>query len=75
MDKETLDFVFRKLDCRVNRFQKDLLKLSELKDDTDLNQQAIEDIAFVMDLSMNALIQFKKELLAELEDSGVEYDG
>ena len=76
MDKETLDFVFTKLDDRIDSFRNDLVKLSNLKDEEpDLNAQAIEDVAFVIDLSMNNLLQFKKELLEYLKKEGVEYDG
>lgn len=76
MDKETLDFVFTKLDDRIDSFKNDLERLSNLKDEEpDLNTQAIEDVAFVIDLSMNNLLQFKKELLEHLKREGVEYDG
>ena len=64
MDKETLDFVFTVLDNRIDTFKNDLEKLSKLQEEeNDLNPVAIDDIRFVIDLSMNNLLQFRKELI------------
>lgn len=71
MDKETLDYVFNMLDNRINTFQRDLKKLKDLENDSDLNPMAINDIAFVIDLSMNALLQFKKELQTDIDEKEI----
>ena len=71
MDKETLDYIFGMLDNRIATFQRDLKKLKDLENDSDLNPMAINDIAFVIDLSMNALLQFKKELQSDIDDKEV----
>lgn len=50
-----------KLENRIQKLQEDLQKLIEM-DTTDLNTQAVQDVATVISISLNALIEFKKEL-------------
>ena len=47
--------------------ERDLKRLEDLKD-SDLNQDAVSDIAFVIDLSKNALERFKEEIEEKLGD-------
>lgn len=49
-----------KLNNRIQKLQEDLEKLREM-DKTDLNPQSVEDIATVIGISLNALLEFKKE--------------
>ena len=60
-------YVFKKLDERIEMFERDLERLDNLKEDSELNPTAIGDIAFVIEISMNALKQFRKELQEDLE--------
>lgn len=50
-----------KLENRIQKLQEDLHKLTEM-DKSDLNPQAIEDVATVISISLNALMEFQKEL-------------
>ena len=61
------DYVFEKLDERIGMFERDLERLDNLKEDSELNPTAIGDIAFVIEISMNALKQFRKELKEDLK--------
>ena len=61
------DYVFEKLDERIGMFERDLERLDNLKEDSELNPTAIGDIAFVIEISMNALKQFRKELEEDLK--------
>ena len=51
-----------KLENRIQKLQEDLQKLTEM-DKSDLNPQAIEDVATVISISLNALMEFQKELM------------
>lgn len=51
-----------KLDNRIQKLQEDLQKLTEM-DKIDLNPQAVEDVATVIGISLNALLEFKKEMM------------
>ena len=50
-----------KLDNRIQKLKEDLEKLTEM-DKSDLNPQAVEDVATVIGISLNALMGFRKEL-------------
>ena len=50
-----------KLDNRITKLQEDLQKLSKM-DTSDLNPKAVEDVATVIGMSLNALLEFRKEL-------------
>lgn len=50
-----------KLDIRIEKLQDDLNKLSEMNT-KDLNPQAVEDVTTVISISLNALLEFRKEL-------------
>jgi hypothetical protein len=60
-ENEQLKQIPIKLDNRIEKLQEDLQKLSEM-DTADLNQQAVEDVATVIGMSLNALMEFRKEL-------------
>lgn len=69
MDKETLDFVFTVLDNRINTFNEDLENLEKLKkEENDLNPVVIDDVGNIIEVSMNVLNTFKKELLEEVQN-------
>ena len=65
-ENEQLKEIPIKLDNRIEKLQEDLQKLSEI-DTTDLNQQAVEDVATVIVMSLNALMEFRKELKGDVE--------
>lgn len=50
-----------KLDNRIQKLEESLKALREMEDD-DLNPQAVEDVATVIGISLNALMEFRKEL-------------
>lgn len=69
MDKETLDFVFTVLDNRINTFNEDLENLEKLKkEENDLHPVVIDDVGNIIEVSMNVLNTFKKELLEEVQN-------
>ena len=55
-----------KLDDRIQKLKEDLKKLTEM-DKSDLNPQAVEDVATVIGMSLNALMDFRKELNGDVE--------
>ena len=55
-----------KLDNRIQKLKEDLKKLTEM-DKSDLNPQAVEDVATVIGMSLNALMEFRKELEGDVE--------
>ena len=55
-----------KLDNRIQKLKEDLEKLTEM-DKSDLNPQAVEDVATVIGISLNALMGFRKELKGNVE--------
>lgn len=55
-----------KLDNRIQKLEESLKALREMEDD-DLNPQAVEDVATVIAMSLNALLEFKKELKGDVE--------
>jgi hypothetical protein len=65
-ENEQLKQIPIKLDNRIEKLQEDLQKLSEM-DTADLNQQAVEDVATVIGMSLNALMEFRKELKGDVE--------
>jgi protein associated with RNAse G/E len=56
-----------KLDNRITKLQEDLQKLSKM-DTSDLNPKAVEDVATVIGMSLNALLEFRKELKGDMND-------
>ena len=50
-----------KLDNRIQKLEENLKSLKEM-DTNDLNTQAVEDVAIIIGMSLNALLEFKKEL-------------
>ena len=54
------------LDNRIQQLEESLKILREMKDD-DLNPQAVEDVATVIAMSLNALMEFRKELKGDVE--------
>ena len=75
MDKETLDFVFTVLDNRINTFNEDLENLEKLKkEENDLNPVVIDDVGNIIEVSMNVLNTFKKELLEEVQNKFGSYE-
>ena len=50
-----------KLDNRISKLEESLKALKEMETD-DLNPQAVEDVATVIGMSLNALLEFRKEL-------------
>ena len=55
-----------KLDNRIQKLEESLKALKEMETD-DLNPQAVEDVATVIGISLNALLEFKKELKGDVE--------
>ncbi len=55
-----------KLDNRIQKLEEDLKALKEMETD-DLNPQAIEDVTIVIGMSLNALLEFRKELKGDVE--------
>ena len=57
--------IYSTLDNRMEKLQEDLEKLKELDNTEDLNPRAVEDVALVLSISLNALKEFKKELIGD----------
>ena len=55
-----------KLDNRIQKLEESLKALKEMETD-DLNPQAVEDVATVIGISLNALMEFRKELKGDVE--------
>ena len=55
-----------KLDNRISKLEESLKALKEMETD-DLNPQAVEDVATVIGMSLNALLEFRKELNGDVE--------
>ena len=55
-----------KLDNRIQKLEESLKALKEMETD-DLNPQAVEDVATVIGISLNALMEFRKELEGDVE--------
>ena len=60
-ENENLKQIPSKLDIRIEKLQDDLNKLSEMNTN-DLNPKAVEDVSTVLSISLNALLEFRKEL-------------
>jgi len=60
-ENENLKQIPSRLDIRIEKLQDDLNKLSEMNTN-DLNPQAVEDVSTVISISLNALLEFRKEL-------------
>ena len=60
--------IYSTLDNRIEKLQEDLEKLKELDNTEDLNPRAVEDVALVLSISLNALKEFKKELIGDNDE-------
>lgn len=61
IENEQLKQIPSKLDSRIQKLQDGLNKLSEM-DTKDLNPKAVEDVSIVLSISLDALLEFRKEL-------------
>ena len=65
--KNEIQKIYSTLDNRIKKLQEDLEKLNDLDKTEDLHPQAVEDVAIVLSISLNALKEFKKELMGDTE--------
>ena len=64
--EETIQKIHSTLDNRIEKLKESIENLKEM-DNEDLNPQAVEDVALVLSISLNALKEFKKELIGDVE--------